>query len=188
MAGIGLPLCRTGAVVIALSSCPRVACVYVTCLLHSAITGNVEFKQRARVSSISFKLGKLSLRLLTCCGKCPVVKLHLGPPASGTTEDCQTSVDDDPRSGRHTAATEDVSTERVPGFHSFKSTVSRAGAGKRMSSVSRRVLYLLKGTVKRAPCCSKICSASAGRRPEGAEQCRQSRTASSSKQRRKLCK
>jgi hypothetical protein len=83
-------------------------------------------------------------------------------------EDCQTSIEDDPRSGRPAAATEDDSTERVPDFHSFKSTVSSAGAGRQMSSVSRKVSYLLKGTVKRALCRSRIHSASADRRPEGA--------------------
>jgi len=61
VAGIGLPLCRTGAVVTALSNRPRVAGIYVTCFLHSAISRNVEFKQTAGVPSISFKLGKISL-------------------------------------------------------------------------------------------------------------------------------
>jgi hypothetical protein len=87
---MGLPLCRTGAVVIALSSRSRAARVHVTCLLHSAISRNVEFEHRARVPSISFKLGKLSLRLLTCCRRRPVVKLRLVPPAAGTTEDSRT--------------------------------------------------------------------------------------------------
>jgi hypothetical protein len=60
-----------------------------------------------------------SLRLLRCCRK-----FFRGETKPRTTsreyyrsfEDCQTSIEDDPRSGRHAAATEDDSTETVWAF------------------------------------------------------------------------
>ena len=58
---------------------------------------------------------KFSLPLLRCCRKRSVVKLRLVPPAARITEDSRThtSIEEDSRSGRQAAATEDDSTERV---------------------------------------------------------------------------
>jgi hypothetical protein len=77
---------------------PRAACVYVTCLLHSAISRNVYANTcllhsaiipecrvlTNSVCALNFVVNwaKFSLRLLRCCRKCSVVKLRLVPPAA----------------------------------------------------------------------------------------------------------
>jgi hypothetical protein len=70
----GSLLCRTEAVVIALSSSVHV--LHVTCLLHLAISRNVAFKQTACVSSVSFKLGKIFTATFATLQKVLVVKLR----------------------------------------------------------------------------------------------------------------
>jgi hypothetical protein len=147
-------------------------------------------KLRAR---LKFRLNwaNFASRLLKCCRK--VFRGETTPRTTsreyyGRYEDCQTSIEDDPRSGRHAAATWGRFHWESSAFHFFKSKVSSPETGRRMFSVSRRVSYHFKGKVKRALCRSKIGSASADWRPEGATQCLQSRTASSSKRRRILYK